>query len=56
VAPGRHVGDAQHPADFLERQPLVVAEDDGRPLVRPEPGQRVLERTAEGALFDGIRC
>ena len=47
-------GNAEDLANLVKRQALFVAEHDGRPLVRPQRGQRLSDGPAERAPLDRI--
>ena len=55
-----HVGsrgdlrNAEHGANFIEREAVLVAQHDGGALVRPKQGQRRLQRTTELLTLDRI--
>lgn len=54
VRTSRRLRDAEHVPDFVERQPLLVAQHDGRAIFGTQLRQRGFDGAAERLAFDGI--
>ena len=54
VRSGRDLRNAEDRADLVEREAVLVAQDDRGALVGPKLGERCLERLAELAAFDRV--